>query len=90
MRKIFKYQLEIKDFNEIEMPMHAEVISLQVQNDIPCIWAIVNPDYPVEKRKFMTVGTGNEMPECLPEIFIGTYQLPELGLVFHCFEIPNI
>lgn len=90
MTTIFKYELDITDFNDIAIPQEAEVISIQVQNDIPCIWALVNTDNPVETRRFITVGTGNEIPGCLPMVFVGTYQLPKLGLVFHCFEIPNI
>ncbi|MDV2459881.1 hypothetical protein CMU99_16305 [Elizabethkingia anophelis] len=87
MRKIFKYQLEIKDFNDIEMPKNAEVLSVQVQNGIPCIWAMVDTENPLEKRKFMTIGTGKELCPRTPHTFIGTYQLSELGLVFHCFEL---
>ena len=88
MTTIYKYQLN-DEFNEIEMPSGAEILSVQTQNNIPCIWAIVETDNPIEKRKLMIVGTGNEMNPCVLYVFIGTFQLVKLGLVYHVFEIPN-
>lgn len=87
MIKIYKYPLELKDLNEIDMPEQAEILSVQIQNGIPCLWAKVNTDYPEEKRAIRIIGTGNSINPCEPLVFITTYQFE--GLVFHVFEIPN-
>lgn len=88
MKTIYKYQLESKSLNEIELPEHAEILSVQIQNDIPCLWAMVNTDYPIEKRGVRIFGTGEKINPLEPLIFIDTFQF--MGLVFHVFEIDKI
>lgn len=85
-KRIWKFPLKVEDFQEIEMPACAEILSIQVQNGIPCMWAIVSPDASKETRTFATYGTGHEYPPAteLKQTFIGTYQLPYL--VYHVFE----
>lgn len=89
MKTIYKYPLEQRNINEVEMPEGAEILSVQVQNEIPVLWAIVDTENPNEKRKIRIIGTGHEINACEMMIFIDTFQLPKLGLVFHVFEIPN-
>ena len=86
MTTIYKYQIPY-DFTEVNIPEGAEILSMQLQNGIPCIWAMVDTGQPKIKRKFMIVGTGKELHPCVLHTFIGTYQVP--GFVFHVFEIPN-
>lgn len=85
--KIFKYQLDTTDAQSVTMPSGAEILTIQTQNDIPCIWAIVNPDNCPVKRVFAIYGTGHEMASNPNQKYIGTYQLRGGALVFHCFEI---
>lgn len=88
-KKIFKYQLDTTDIQQIEMPQGAEILCLHTQNVTPCIWALVNPDAPVSKRTFEIFGTGHNIPEANRK-YIGTYQLRSGDLVFHCFELINL
>ncbi len=86
-RTIWKFQLEIKDEQSILMPAGAEILTVQVQHGIPCVWALVLPSVPMEQREFRIYGTGHPVDDS--EIFlsyIGTYQLQEGSLVFHVFE----
>ena len=87
-KSIWKFELKVQDFEEIEMPATAEILSLQVQNGKPCIWALVDPTARKETRTFATYGTGHPIVtnEGISHTFIGTYQLPSNGLVFHVFE----
>jgi hypothetical protein len=89
MKTIWKFPLEITDRPNIPMPGGAEVLSVQVQNGNPCIWAIVNPESPPAARQFRILGTGHpiENLSLSTDIFIGTFQLPSYGLVFHLFEM---
>jgi hypothetical protein len=92
MKRIFKYELETTDTQEIEMPQGAQVLCIQTQNEIPCVWAIVDPDATPTLRTFEIYGTGHNFPENeWPDRrrYVGTYQLRQGALVFHCFEIPS-
>jgi hypothetical protein len=83
---IWKYQLKADDIQEIEIPVGSRILSLQVQNGIPCIWALVYDKSPKDTKKIYTFGTG-EPTTFLPETlqFLGTYQILEGQLVFHVF-----
>jgi hypothetical protein len=87
MKTIFKYKLAGLVSQTIEMPVGAEILDIQVQNGIPCIWALCDPYYSLEKRVFELFGTGGEIPYRANRKYIGTYQLNNGNLVFHCFEL---
>ena len=87
LKKIFKYQLETTDVQQLEMPQGAEILCIQTQNGIPCIWALVEPNATVTKRAFEIFGTNCNVPENAKRKYVGTYQLNNGGLVFHCFEL---
>jgi hypothetical protein len=85
---IWKYPLEVRDSNVIEMPYDAKILCVQTQNNIPCIWAIVNKDAYLENRFFRIVGTGQPFQKefLVYRNYIGTFQLDNGSLVFHLFE----
>jgi len=92
MKKIFKYELETTDYQEIEMPIGAQILCLQTQDEIPHIWALVDTNANKELKAFEIFGTGHEVPDRdYPNDdrrrYVGTYQLRKGALVFHCFEI---
>lgn len=84
MKTIYKYQLEVTGQQTITMPVGSEVLSIQVQYGVPCIWAKVDTGNEVGDRTFVTFGTGHPLPENNLE-FIGTYQTGQF--VFHVFEM---
>ena len=86
-KKIFKYQLETTDVQQIEMQQGAEILCIQTQNETPCIWALVEPNATVVKRAFEIFGTGHNIPENANRKYVGTYQLENGQLTFHCFEL---
>lgn len=83
--KIFKFTLS-PTFPIVKMPKGAGIISAQSQGDSVCIWAIVDPDAPLEERLFEVIGTGHEIPPGKRR-FIDTVQLMGGSLVFHVFEL---
>ena len=85
--QIWKFPLETIDIQEIEMPSSFEVLTIQTQSGIPCIWAMVNPDAPKVKVKFEIFGTGHPFKQNGNRKYIGTYQLHNGALVFHCFQL---
>ena len=65
----------------------AKILCIQTQNETPCIWALVEPNSTVEKRTFEIFGTGHNIPENSNRKYVGTYQLKDGQLTFHCFEL---
>jgi hypothetical protein len=83
---IWKYQFDIDDTVIIDMPRDARIISLQMQNHLPALWAVVTPSNPVVRRVILIRGTGHPMGEALNRPHIGTFQLDGGLLVFHAFD----
>jgi hypothetical protein len=61
MITIHKYEFELGPEIEIEMPEFSKIISVQLLNEKPVMWAIVDTHRPLVKRKFTAVWTGEEL-----------------------------
>jgi hypothetical protein len=85
MKTIYKYELSVEDNQIIKMPDGAKFLSLQTQNENPCIWMLVDTENKLVDIHFVTYGTGHEIKSGLGE-FVGTYQLNNGRLVFHVFK----
>jgi hypothetical protein len=86
---VWKYELSpAKKRNTIEMPIGARVLTVQMQGDAVCIWAMVDPNAAKARRTFYIFGTGHEIDEPDELQYVGTFQPNEGGspLVFHVFE----
>lgn len=86
MRTIWKFPIEVRDIQGLNMPSGATILTVQVQHNDPCLWAIVDPSEVTELRTFRIVGTGHPI-DFTTEAYIGTFQLSNGGLVFHIFEV---
>jgi hypothetical protein len=91
MRKaIWKFPLT--PHNEtVMMPTGAEILSAHAQGGCFCVWALVDPTQPMERRIIETFPTGEAIP-CdigIERKFIGTAMLAGGALVFHVFERIN-
>jgi hypothetical protein len=92
-RTIYKYDVPLTDEFELDMPVGAEVISVQVQRGTPRLWAMVNadPETPRESRRFRLLGTGRAIPaEFQLARFVGTFQMANGELVFHLFALSKV
>lgn len=89
MNIIYKYPLKLVDTQIFELPMGADILTVQNQNDVICLWALVNTKRPKIKRKIQIIGTGNKIDIDLHSyIFLNTTQIN--GFVWHIFiEINN-
>lgn len=83
--KIFKYQIPIQETFNLELPIHSNILSFQVQNNEAFIWVMISEDKRLMCRYFTLLGTGQEI-EYHPNImkYIGTIQLK--SFVWHLFE----
>jgi len=85
---IWKFPLKVTDIQEIETPVGSVLLSVQIQNEIPCLWVLVfNTEAEKEIIRLRTIGTGNPISDndFDPRDFLGTYQLN--SFVGHVFQL---
>ncbi len=59
MTTIWKYELGEVDNQVISIPEGYELLSVQVQNGVPCLWAKVEPKNNREELEIIIHGTGH-------------------------------
>ncbi len=80
--KVWKYILRTTELQTITIPRYHHKLTIQIQNDIPCLWALVDPQDATCEMQIYTVGTGHDLPADWKE-YIGTYQTEQF--VWHVF-----
>ena len=84
---IWKFPLPVTDEVTVAaLPVGAQILTVQMQHDIPCIWALVDQYAKSEERRFRTYGTGYDIP-ANPGQYIGTVHMHGSILVWHVFEV---
>lgn len=90
MKEIWKFPLDMVEQQNVQMPIGARVLCVQVQDEIPCLWAEVGPDYTCRARTFRIVPTGQEFdPDVDGMSYVGTFQMNSaiMRLVFHVYDL---
>jgi hypothetical protein len=89
MRSIFKYPIQITDVQTLSMPEAAEILTVQIQDGVPCLWAIVDTQVVNQERVIEVFGTGRPLHQDMgiSRVYIGTVQ--ERPFVWHVFERIN-
>ena len=82
---VYKYQLNPNQATQLELPIDAMPLKVDVQVGVLCLWAMVNPDAKTEARTFEVFGTGHPMPD-FKRRFINTFFVQDGTFVFHAFE----
>lgn len=81
---IWKFPIRITDAQRVAMPRHSRLLSFQVQDGTPILWALVRPDMDSVDRDLHVVGTGNPAAHVCMMPHIGTIQRD--GFVWHLFD----
>jgi hypothetical protein len=86
MKTIYKYPLSVSDKQTIKMPVGAQILTVQVQESAPCIWALVESEKEDEDRYIEIFGTGRQIhvDMGIDRYYIGTFQ--QGPFVWHVFE----
>jgi len=87
MKTIWKFPFETTDMFRVAMPKNSKILDIQVQDGIPCMWALVDTDSIKHNRAFFIHGTGHEVSQVDDKKYIGTYQERGGSLVWHVFEL---
>ncbi len=84
---VHKYPFKIGDPVRIEMPSIYKPLHVECQNGIPCLWAMVDPDDPLDGfSEFRLFATGQPIPVELDARLehLGTFQQgPYVWHLFH-------
>lgn len=91
MRTIFKYPIHnLDDEVVVNLPKGAEIISVGVQMETLCLWAIVDSQAEVfVPRKIQIRGTGQPLGRGEGD-YIGTVLMSFGALVWHVFASPEV
>lgn len=82
---IYKYPFVVDHRVEITLPEFHKILKVECQNDVACMWVLVNPKSNAVKRAFRIFGTGHIIPSELPWTnFIATFQ--QRSFVWHIFK----
>lgn len=81
MKRVFKYELTA-DTVDLELPRGAQLLTVQLQNGVPMLWALVDDSIAPIKRCIGVYGTGH--PVDVPGKYVATFQIDDL--VFHVFD----
>jgi len=81
--KIFKYRIKETDYQEIEMPEGAVILSIQNQYGNLQMWAKVDESRRLLTRRFRIIGTGNHFND---EGLTYIDTVKQDGYVWHIFE----
>ena len=91
MLQIWKYQIDPGTRFKIEMPKHSKILKVENQLNIPCMWVLVHPEFALETRRFIFVGTGHPIDFDINQLeFISTFQMQGGTFIFHIFEVKEL
>jgi hypothetical protein len=87
MKTVWKFPLASTVVTKLQLPVGAQVLTVQMQYDEPQLWVLVDPQAPKEERRFQLVGTGHEFEPQGALKYINTIQVQGGLFVFHLFEV---
>lgn len=94
MRSIYKYKLDLDSrLQYVEAPSGWTVLHVAMQDDTPCLWALVHHDRPAERHLVMIAGTGHQIgdaPEGFAWSHCGTFLMCDGLYVWHVFEAVKV
>ena len=87
-KRIYKYPLNAIGSQQVMIPKGAEILTIQNQAEIACLWALVDTDQAPELRTIEIFGTGQKVPmvAAYERKYISTFQIDGGKFVFHAFE----
>jgi hypothetical protein len=86
VRVIWKYPLKITDRQELEIPELWQPLSVQIQDGVATLWALVDPRYDKKPVPIGIYGTGEPMIDQPIKWHLGTVQ-DDAGFVWHVFTL---
>ena len=87
MLTIHKFPLDGNaEVNVLMMPGDADILCVDVQRGVPCVWARLDTRAPKREWRVRVYGTGHELPADVPLHYIGTFLWVGGAEVYHVFN----
>jgi hypothetical protein len=86
---IWKYPISDSDVQVVKIPAAYEILTVQIHQGVPCLWALVDPSQEGKPVGIEVFGTGQPIPPGNRK-YIGTFQAPGGALGFHVFESSDL
>lgn len=87
--RIWKFTLNLQDRQTIQVPKGAQLLTVQLQFELPQLWALVDENTPASGCEWLSIaiyGTGNPMPHS-PGRYLATFQQAGGAIVWHAFVL---
>lgn len=81
---VWKYRL-IYGLQNVPMTEGAEILTAQVQDGAPQLWALLDASRQPQERTILVAATGQTIPPGAR--YIATFQIDEGTYIFHAFEV---
>ena len=85
MKTIYKYAISYREEQENDMPTGATLLTVQMQSGWPYLWAQVDTEMPLVKRRLFLALTGGGVPE--HGVYIGSFVDDRMGFVGHVYDL---
>ena len=92
MKTIYKYNLQVTDVQQVQLPKEAKILCVQTQRGEPQLWAEVESGATPEARTIEIFGTGHPISQEMGQSrrYISTFQMENGSLVFHAYEYTGV
>jgi hypothetical protein len=84
-KQVWNYNVQPGEF-EVNMPRGAHVLTVHAQHGEARMWALVDPEESIVKRRFVLVCTGYPIENAERVRYFGTFQARDSGIMWHLFE----
>lgn len=88
-RTIWKFPIPNMGEFSLNMPMGAKMLTVQMQGNVPTIWAEVDPKAPTVDYGFAAHPTGGTPFDTTWAEYIDTFQMLDGALVFHLYYLSS-
>lgn len=87
-KKIYKYELNVETFQDVLLPIGAEILTIRSQNEIAYLYALVDPEQ-IEKENILIelYGTDETIQEDIgiSRKYISTFEAFKGHMILHAF-----
>lgn len=88
MITVYKYALNKADDTVVDTYIGAEILCVQLQHGVPCVWVKVDNSLKTTTRRFRWRGTGHNAEDV--GTYVGTVQVMGGSLISHLFVDPEV
>ena len=87
IRQVWKFPLALRYQQAVSMPRGARILTVQMQEEALCLWALCNIQSEPRSRVIAILATGESAPGMCDLKYISSFQQRGGEYVFHAFEI---